>query len=350
MARADKLPPKLPPVTIIIEWENAIDVYDEWVDKAMAALQRELESVQGKIAAKPRVTYLYDDKTVDPEIIRKTIARAAPRLPELAELEIEPAPGLTYYKLKNYGVSRSKTEITVMVDSDAGPQPGWLENILKPFEDPEIMVAGGFTVLGHNDLLSRTMALSWIFDLPEERSATVKRHKVHVNNCAVRTAFFNQHPFPDLGPGVFKKSCGFWLRDLDARGHKYVRTAEAMTVHAPHPGVKFLVWRAWTGGKDRDYLVFQEYTRNRIGRAGMTAGFALKKIGRAWKRIVLKGGKVDLPVWQRPAAMALAAGFYLVTAAAGVTSALTRSFEPLPKRPQRQRSHTKRVTEVAKTA
>ena len=41
----------------------------------------------------------------------------------------------------------------------------------------------------------------------------------------------------------------------------------------------------------------------------MTAGFAGKKIGRAWKRIVTKGGKVDLPVWQRPAAMALAAGF-----------------------------------------
>jgi hypothetical protein len=247
-------------------------------------------------------------------------------------------------------VSRSKTEITVMVDSDAGPQPGWLENILKPFEDPEIVVVGGFTVLGHNDLLSRTMALSWIFDLPDERSATVQRHKVHVNNCAVRTEFFKQHPFPDLGPGVFKKSCGFWLRDLDARGHKYIRTADAMTVHAPHPGVKFLVWRAWTGGKDRDYLVFQEYTHNRLGRAAMTAGFAGKKIGRAWKRIVTKGGKVDLPVWQRPAAMALAAGFYLVTAAAGVTSALTRSFEPLPERPKRQRSHTKRVTEVAKAA
>src|SRR5437868_2814537 len=131
---------KLPPVTIIIEWENAIDVHDEWIDKAMAALARELESVNGRIAAKPGVTYLYDDKAVDPGVIRKTIARAAPRLPEVAELEIEPAPGLTYYKLKNYGVSRSKTEISVMLDSDAGPQPGWLENILKPFQDPEIVV------------------------------------------------------------------------------------------------------------------------------------------------------------------------------------------------------------------
>ena len=83
------------------------------------------------------------------------------------------------------------------------------------------------------------------------------------------------------------------------------RSPRAMTVHAPHPGVKFLVWRAWTGGKDRDYLVFQEYTHSRVGRAAMTAGFAAKKIGRAWQRIVTKGGKVDLPLWQRPAAMAL---------------------------------------------
>ena len=339
---------RLPPVTIIIEWENAIDVYDEWVDRAMAALQRELETVEGKTSAKPRVTYLYDQNSVDPGVIRRTVARAAPRLPDAADLEFVPTPGLTYYKLKNFGVARSKTEITVMLDSDAGPQPGWFENILKPFENPEIVVVGGFTVLGHNDLLSRTMALSWIFDLPDERSQTLKRHKVHVNNCAVRTEFFKRHPFPDLGPGVFKKACGFWLRDLDARGHKYVRTADAMTVHAPHPGLKFLVWRAWTGGKDRDYLVFQEYTHSRIGRAAMTAGFGLKKIGRAWKRIVLKGGKVDLPVWQRPAAMALAAGFYLIAAAAGVTSALTRSFAPLPERPKRQRRHTKRVTEVAK--
>jgi hypothetical protein len=339
---------KLPPVTIVIEWENAIDVYDEWVAKAMAALERELETTGPKMAAKPRVMYLYDENVVDPQVIRDTIANVAPRIPELAELELEPARGLTYYKLKNYGVSRSKTDITIMVDSDAGPQPGWLENILKPFKNPEIMVVGGFTVLGHNDLLSRTMALSWIFDLPEERVLTVQRHKVHVNNCAVRTGFFNQHPFPDQPDGVFKKACGFWLRDLDAHGFQYLRTADAMTIHAPHPGMKFLTWRAWTGGRDRDYLVFHEYTHNRLGRAVMTFGFGLNKMGRAWKRIVTKGKSVDLPVWQRPAAMALAAAYYLIVSAGGVTSSLTRSFEPLPPRPKRARSHKKRLTQPAK--
>ena len=33
----------LPPVTFIVEWENAIDVEDDWTAKAMSAFQAELE-------------------------------------------------------------------------------------------------------------------------------------------------------------------------------------------------------------------------------------------------------------------------------------------------------------------
>jgi len=36
---------QLPPVTIVIEWENASDVEDDWTEKAMAGLQRELEAI-----------------------------------------------------------------------------------------------------------------------------------------------------------------------------------------------------------------------------------------------------------------------------------------------------------------
>jgi hypothetical protein len=32
-------PAKLPPVTIVIEWENAIDVEDKWTRAAMSALE-----------------------------------------------------------------------------------------------------------------------------------------------------------------------------------------------------------------------------------------------------------------------------------------------------------------------
>ena len=319
----------LPAVTIVIEWENAIDVLDKWTTAAMAAFQREIEEAAPRISGKPRIMYLYDKNRVDPAVIEKALATTAPRLKDLADLEIVPTDGLTYYKLKNYGIGRSKTELSIMLDSDAAPQPGWLENLIKPFADPKIMAVGGFTVLGYDDLLSKTFALSWIFDLREERTKTVKREKIHANNCAVRTDFFRKNPFPDLP--AFKKQCGFWLRDLSAKGYDYTRTADAMTVHAPHPGYKFLAWRAWTMGMDRDYQAFQTATRSRVGRIGFAFKFFGGKVGKSWWRIWIRGKNVDLPLWQRPAAMAIVLGFYGVGLVAEIASSVSRSFEPLPK-------------------
>jgi hypothetical protein len=322
---AKKKSAKLPAVTIVIEWENAIDVDDKWTQAAMSALERELASTGPKMAAKPRVTYLYDKNAVAAGTIERALETTAPRLRELAELEIVPTDGLTYYKLKNFGIGRARTDLSIMLDSDAAPQPGWLENLIKPFADPEIMAVGGFTVLGYDDFLSKTFALSWIFDLRQERDKTVKRHKIHANNCAVRTGWFQQHPFPDLP--AFKKQCGFWLRDLSARGFKYTRTADAMTVHAPHPGYKFLAWRAWTMGLDRDYQAFQTGTRSRIGRVGYAFEFFGGKVGKSWGRIIARGGQVDLPVWQRPAAMLVTLAFYGVSLIAEIGSAFTRRIE-----------------------
>lgn len=332
-APARKSSAKLPAVTIVIEWENAIDVEDKWTRAAMSALERELASVGPKMSAKPRVTYLYDKNSVAAGTIEHALETTAPKLRKLADLEIVPTDGLTYYKLKNFGIARAKTEISIMLDSDAAPQPGWLEGLLKPFADPEIMAVGGFTVLGYDDFLSKTFALSWIFDLQGERAKTVKREKIHANNCAVRTAWFKEHPFPDLP--AFKKQCGFWIRDFTARGFKYTRTADAMTVHAPHPGYRFLAWRAWTMGLDRDYQAFQTGTRSRIGRFAYAFEFFGGKVGKSWGRIIAKGGQVHLPVWQRPAAMTVSLGFYGVSLVAELGSSLTRRFEPVVDERQR---------------
>jgi hypothetical protein len=108
-----------------------------------------------------------------------------------------------------------------------------------------------------------------------------------------------------------------------------------MTVHAPHPGYKFLAWRAWTMGMDRDYQAFQTGTRSRIGRFGYAFEFFGGKVGKSWGRIIAKGGQVDLPVWQRPAAMLVTFGFYGVSLVAEIGSALTRRFEPVVDERQR---------------
>ena len=319
---------QLPAVTLVIEWENAIDVADEWTHRAMGALQREMEAAAPRMPAKPRIMYLYDASAVAPGVIDRTLDQVAPGLREVAEVEVVPTPGLSYYQLKNYGIARSTTELTVMLDSDAAPQPGWLENLLKPFADPQIKVVGGFTVLGTEDFLSRAMALAWVFNLAHEREKTVKRHKIHVNNCAVRTDFFRGHPFPDLP--AFKKQCVFWLRGLAAEGYRFVRTADAMVIHAPHPGLKFLVWRAWTGGMDSDFLGFQTVSRSRLGRFGYAFSYFARKLRRSWRNIIRHGAKVGLPGWQKPFAMLVTMAFYLVTLAGQLWSVFSRNFAPLP--------------------
>ena len=317
----------LPPVTLIIEWENAIDVEDEWTARAMAALESEMRAVAPRMPTRPRIMYLYDRGAVAEGTIERVLDAVAPGLRKEADVEVVPTEGLTYYKLKNYGIARATTEIAVMLDSDAAPQAGWLVNLLAPFGDREVQAVGGFTVLGYESLLDKTMALSWVFNLASERDKTVKRHKIHVNNCAVRTDFFRAHPFPDLQ--AFKKQCVFWLRGISAEGHRYVRTADAMVIHAPHPGVKFLAWRAWTGGMDSDFQGYHTGRRSRVGRLGYAFQYFARKLWRSWRNIVAKGSAVELPVWQRPFAMLISLGYYVVTLAGQLTSAATRSFDPL---------------------
>ncbi len=322
------VPSPIPSVTIVIEWENAIDVEDRWTLKAMAGLQAELERERASLAEPPRVMVLFDERAVREETIRGALAKVAPRLGELARVELVPTPGLTYYRLKNHGIARADTELSVMLDSDARPLPGWLRGLTAPFEDPEVVAVGGFTTLGYETVVDKAMALSWIFDLPSELDRSARRMKINANNCAVRTEWFNAHPFPDLP--AFKKQCGFWLRDLVARGFKWVRTVDARTLHAPHPGLRFLAWRAWTAGLDRDYQVAQTVAPSRLGRIGRSFSLWGKKLRRSTKRVIGKRREVELPLWQVPAALLVANGYFTVLFVGQLASALTRSFAPLP--------------------
>jgi hypothetical protein len=318
---------KRPTVTILIEWENAVDVDASWVHRALQAFAAELARCQDNLCAPARVMYLYDRSCVQEHDIRDTIAKVVPQLPELCVLELVPTPGLAYYQLKNYGAHRTTTEFVIMLDSDTAPQPGWLLELLKPFADPEVMAVGGFTTLGYNSLVSRVMALIWTFNLPSERDLTPRRKTIHANNCAFRTAFFQANPWPDLP--AFKKQCGFWVRDLDRRGIKWVRTATAMTVHAPQPGMAFLTWRAWMVGRDCDLQAFSMVGASRRRRLGFAASYWLKKCWRSTRRIVRKGHEVQLPIWQMPAALCLAYGYYTILFVAQVVAALTRRYAPL---------------------
>lgn len=319
----------LPDTTIVIEWENAIDVDDHWTKRAMSALAEELRSTHNRFTVPATVMYIYDSNAVDEKTIRDTIAATAPEIADYATLELVPTDGLSYYQLKNFGSQRASSSITVLLDSDAGPVKGWLSAMLKPFADPEVQVVAGFTALGYDDIRSKAMALSWIMKLPSEKNDTVNRRKMYPNNCAIRSAFFKQNPFPVLD-GSFKKSCGIWQIAMLKRGVKFAYAPDATTIHAPHPGGSYLYWRAWNTGIDRDYKFYQTRMRSRIARLAYAVYWFFYKLGRSWLRIIFKGGEVDLALWQRPAAMAYSLAFFATMLAGELWSAVSATPKPLP--------------------
>ncbi|MFO0688614.1 MAG: glycosyltransferase [Myxococcota bacterium] len=306
-------------ITIAIEWENPRDVDSFWIDRAVAGLAAEIERERSRVPGTPTVLYLYDARVIDPESIWRVIARSAPKLDAVTDLHLIPTEGLTYYQLKNRAAQLATTPFIALIDSDACPAPGWLRGLLRPFSDPSTMAVAGVTSLATRDLLSRTMAMVWIFDLPSEHERSRGRRSLHANNFAVRTVFFREHPFPNTI--AFKKQCGIWLADIVDRGFGFERTPEALAFHAPHAGYVFLLWRAVQAGLDRDAKARLE-GRGRLARIAYSAQVFAKKNFRSTQRILEHHREVELPVWQIPAALLIAWAYYSALAGTQLLSAL----------------------------
>ncbi|MGH9524929.1 MAG: glycosyltransferase family 2 protein [Terriglobales bacterium] len=54
---------------------------------------------------------------------------------------IEPVPGLS--RARNRGVRTSTSEIIAFVDDDARPDPNWISELAREFEDPQVMAVAG---------------------------------------------------------------------------------------------------------------------------------------------------------------------------------------------------------------
>lgn len=307
-------------ITIAIEWENPRDVGTKWTDRSLAALDAEIAREQANGATgRPTLLYLYDAHAIDPDAIRRGLARSAPDLASRAELRLVPTDGMTYYRLKNRGAELATTPFTILLDSDACPQPGWLRGLLAPFADPALMAVSGVTSLEPVDLVSRTMAMVWIFDLPSEHPRSRGRRTMHANNFAVRTRFFQENPFPNTL--AFKKQCGIWLADIVDRGFGFERTPDALVLHAPHSGLVFILWRAVQAGLDRDAKARFE-GRGRLERLGYAVRVFFKKNWRSTRRILTHYREVELPAWQLPFALALGWLYYSTLAGAQLVSAI----------------------------
>ena len=54
---------------------------------------------------------------------------------------LEPRPGVSH--ARNRGVAESESEIVAFLDADCIPEPGWLGELVRPFEDPTVGAVAG---------------------------------------------------------------------------------------------------------------------------------------------------------------------------------------------------------------
>jgi hypothetical protein len=244
----------------------------------------------------------------------------ASKLSDFADVEIVAVPGGDYFALKHAGVLRARTEVVVIADCDTFARPGWLKGMLEPFADPNVAAVVGSSSMHVTSFLSRVMALAWIFRLPSEAAACGGRNAMHANNLAVRVSHYRAHPLRAI-PGTKKGGMAF-LREVEASGQRWVRAPDARLEHAPHPSAAYLVQRGWRAGFEQDAIARAKVGDGRVARIGYALRDSARKAPRALSRIFTHRGEVGLPLWQTPAAFALALAHWGARLAAQLSRAV----------------------------
>jgi hypothetical protein len=312
----------LPAITLAVEWDNAADVEPHWVERHLRALADELMRCRSRFAALPIVTMLHDPARVSEHSIRTRVAQHAPKLEDVARVDVRPLPGADYYGLKTAGIAAAETELVVLVDSDTAPQPGWLDALLAPFSDPAVVAVAGFTTIAWHDLVSRVCALAWVYHLPSEADVPARKNAMHTNNLALRRNYFRAHPWS--WPRGGKKGGAQFLRDVEANGRRWLRAPNARLLHAPHKSALHFCLRGWTAGVDQDWSARNKVGRSRSARAAYALRHFARNARRALVRVVTKRREVGLPAWQVPAAVGLALAHWSATLARQLVCALRR--------------------------
>lgn len=310
-ALADGVAPRLG-ITIVMEMENARLITREEFGETLSTLLREVAAWRSGRSSSHRaqIIFVQDGGPDETAILRGMLRDMAPGLPALAELNVLSLPGGRYYELKNAAVPLADGEIVLFLDADSVPQPGWLAKMLAPFADPAVSIVNGFTVLAHDDFLSRAYALFWIFPLARGDGRYAAKRSLNVNNSAFRRSWIAAHPFPENNG--FKVSCSILWHEV-MRGGVSVRRVDALALHKPPRGIRFLVWRALVAGRDND----RRYAILKSPRRARRLVHAVRRFcsseWRALRRIVGQGRHVGMPVWERPAAFVVATAFHGLT-------------------------------------
>ncbi len=295
-------------VSLVIEWDNALISEADRNRAMLAAVAREIASLDPGLRARSEVLFVFDDRIVPEAFVRSVLEAAKFDPPDVAQRFL-PAPGQSYYQLKTRGVSESQGEIVVLIDCDVLPEPGWLSALLAAFEGDEVHAASGRTLVGPLDnVWDRAFSAFWIFHQPASTPRLVPIPEFYANNLALRRSVAAAEPFPAMP--TFRGQCAALARRLVARGLGVYRVEHAAVSHPASQTWGELVNRAMCHGHDHAWW----YERGGGGRSPLAYLRAVLRVGtqllRAWARILRRRRAVGLALSELPAALGIATAYH----------------------------------------
>ena len=227
-----------PDVSIVVEWENSLHAGAQRADAALARLAEEVHASPRRI----EVLVCHDEDT-PPSVPLQPVGDA----PAWKTVRV---PDSRYYELKNHGAGEAAGAILVFLDSDAIPEPGWLEALLAPFSDPAIDVVAGQTYIQADSTYGKAFALWWFFPLRARTEPIRPVRHFFANNVAFRRPTFLAHPFTPI-QGTARGACLGLAATLRDAGIAIWHAPAARVAHPAPRGWRHFMLRALAQGRDR---------------------------------------------------------------------------------------------------
>jgi hypothetical protein len=265
-----------PSFSFVIEWDNARLSELGRTRLMLKALQEQVVAHRPKPARPPEIVILYDRHQVDPALIHQVLDETVDPSLWNAVIRVVPTDGLAYYELKNFGARQVDGEVTLFIDSDTIPEPGWFDALMSAIEQPHIDVVGGNTYVRPDRFLAKAFGIFWFYGLRSKGTNLYRHDFIYANNVAFKRAVLAQHPFPNLES--FRGQCRVLSDQLKRDGITIYRHDGARMDHPTTNGLGHFVRRAICEGHDEVTILRSKHMgRLRTGPVGA--------LGRFWRNM-----------------------------------------------------------------
>lgn len=140
----------------------------------------------------------------------------------------------TFGRSLNKGVAVAAGEFVVIISAHCYPvYPDWLEQLLKPFEDPQIAVCyGKQRGFETNHYSEQQFFRSYFPDISQLNQGQPYTHNA---NGAIRKSLWEQHPYDEQLTGLEDLAWSSWAKE---QGYSIAYVAEAEIIHIHEETIK----------------------------------------------------------------------------------------------------------------